>query len=76
MLARLPGREAEARAGPLTDVPPRAKQYVGNMYGGGLTKGASPTAYSAATGCSAQMSATFVLRALGHAEANGGFYPC
>ncbi|HPE16184.1 MAG TPA: hypothetical protein PK597_04445, partial [Oscillospiraceae bacterium] len=77
MLVRLLGRETEAKAGtyedPFTDVPSWAKQYVGYMYAGGLTKGTSPTTYSAATGCSAQMFTTFVLRALGYSEENGDF---
>lgn len=77
MLVRLLGREEEAKAGtyadPFTDVPSWAEQYVGYMYGSGLTKGTSPTTFSAVTGCSAQMFTAFVLRALGYTEENGDF---
>jgi len=75
MLVRFLGKEAEAKEGewetPFTDVPDWAKPYVGYLYENDLTKGMSETTYVPDDVCSAQMYATFILRALGYMDENG-----
>ena len=75
MLIRLLGKETEAQNGdwthPFTDVPAWADKYVGYAYTKGLTKGTSATEFGTGT-ASAQMYLTFVLRALGYSDAEGG----
>lgn len=75
MLIRLLGKDAEANGGswkhPFTDVPGWANEEVGYAYEKGLTKGSSATTFGTGT-ASAQMYLTFVLRALGYSDAEGG----
>lgn len=78
MLIRLLGKEQEALAFtgecPLEDVAGRwMAPYVGWAYNAGITKGVSETAFDPAGTASAQMYATFVLRALGYREDEGDF---
>lgn len=77
MLVRLLGAEAEAiaenNATPFTDVPDWAAPYVGWLYANGLTAGATDTTYEPYGACSAQMYATFLMRALGYDDAAGDF---
>ncbi len=76
MLIRLLGKEEEAKATeathPFTDVEPWADKYVAYLYDKGLTKGTSETTFGMNDACSAQMFETFVLRALGYSDAEGG----
>ncbi len=75
MLIRLLGKEKAAEAGgwehPFTDVPSWADNYVGYAYENGLTKGSSATVFGLGD-ASSQMFLTFVLRALGYSDAQGG----
>ncbi len=75
MLIRLLGKETEAQNGdwthPFTDVPAWADKYVGYAYTRGLTKGTFATEFGTGT-ASAQMYLTFVLRALGYSDSEGG----
>jgi hypothetical protein len=77
MLTRLLGQEQNAAANPLphpfTDVPDWASAAVGWLYTNKLTNGVSATEYSPDEKCTAQMYATFALRALGYSDANGDF---
>lgn len=77
MLVRLLGAEDEAQAmaytAPFTDLADWQKPYVQYLYEGGLTNGASATAFEPEGECTAQMYAAFLLRALGYTEAAGDF---
>ena len=77
MLVRLLGKEAEAKTldytAPFTDLAGWEKPYVQYLYENGLTKGASATTFAPGQRCTAQMYATFLLRALGYTEADGDF---
>jgi len=78
MLVRFLGKEAEAKAEggeglPFTDLPDWTKPYVKYLYDNDLTAGTSDTTYSPDTECTAQMYATFMLRALGYSDKNGDF---
>lgn len=70
MLVRLLGKEEEAQAGnyttPFTDLYDWQEPYVGWLYTNGLTTGTSATTFSPEVSCTAQMYASFVLRALGY----------
>ena len=76
MLIRLLGLEEEALAfegePPFDDVPAWLTPYVAYAFENGLTTGTSETAFSPGGVCSAQMYVTFVLRALGYSDAEGG----
>ena len=69
MLIRLLGKEQEAKSGswthPFTDVPAWANQYIGYAYENNLANGMSATEFGTGA-ATAQMFATFVLRALGY----------
>ena len=69
MLIRLLGKEQEAKSGswthPFTDVPPWADKYIGYAYENNLANGMSATEFGTGA-ATAQMFATFVLRALGY----------
>lgn len=68
MLVRLLGQEQAAQAltytAPFTDLQGWEKPYVQYLYDNGLTTGTSATAFSPNAPCTAQMYATFLLRAL------------
>lgn len=77
MLVRLLGKEEEAKAiteytAPFTDVQDWAKPYVQYLYDNGLTKGKNETTFGYSDLCTAQQYATFLLRALGYSDAEGG----
>lgn len=76
MLIRLLGLEEQALAcdseTPFSDVPAWLKPYVAYAYENDLTNGTSDTTYSPGSPCSAQMYVTFVLRALGYSDGDGG----
>ena len=77
MLVRLLGKEEEAKAietytAPFTDVQDWAKPYVQYLYDNGLTNGKSETLFGYSDLCTAQQYATFLLRALGYSDAEGG----
>ena len=77
MLVRLLGAEeealaAEAYTAPFTDVPNWARPYVQYLYDNGLVNGQTATLYGADAPCTAQHYATFLLRALGYSDAEGG----
>ena len=69
MLIRLLGKEQEAKSGswthPFTDVPAWADKYIGYAYENNLANGMSATEFGTGA-ATAQMFATFVLRALGY----------
>ena len=69
MLIRLLGKETEALSGswthPFTDVPPWADQYIGYAYENALANGGDDGKFGTGA-ATAQMFATFVLRALGY----------
>ena len=69
MLIRLLGKEQEAKSGswthPFTDVPAWADKYIGFAYENNLANGMSATEFGTGA-ATAQMFATFVLRALGY----------
>ena len=77
MLIRLLGEEQDALAYtgtcPFTDVPAWAKQYAGYAYAKGYTKGTTATTFGADDALLGKAYLTFVLRALGHSDANGDF---
>ncbi|MGI6358385.1 MAG: hypothetical protein ACOX2K_06815 [Bacillota bacterium] len=74
MLIRLLGKDDEANGGswkhPFIDVPGWANEVVGYAWEKGLTKGISATEFGTGR-ATAQMYLTFVLRALGYADAPG-----
>lgn len=74
MLVRLLGKEEEAKAGnwtiPFIDVDDWARPYVGYAYTNGLTKGISGDRFGSRELVSANMYTTFILRALGHNDAD------
>lgn len=77
MLVRLLGAEEEALANkdytaPFTDVPDWAKPYAQYLYDEGLTNGVTATLYGYSRPCTAQQYTTFLLRALGYSDAEGG----
>lgn len=77
MLVRLLGAEEEALANkdytaPFTDVPDWAKPYAQYLYDEGLTNGVTATLYGYSRTCTAQQYTTFLLRALGYSDAEGG----
>ena len=77
MLVRLLGQEETALANetytaPFTDVQDWAKPYVQYLYDNGLTNGKTATLYGYSDTCTAQQYATFLLRALGYSDAEGG----
>ena len=77
MLVRLLGAEEDALAAetytaPFTDVPNWAKPYVQYLYDNGLVNGESETIYGTDNPCTAQHYATFLLRALGYSDGEGG----
>jgi len=76
MLVRLLGAEEEALSlsytAPFTDVYDWAKPYVQYLYDKGLTKGMSETRFGYSEKCTAKMYATFLLRALGYSDSEGG----
>ena len=75
MLIRLLGKEAEAKSGtyshPFTDVPAWADNYVGYAYENSLANGTGKTTFGTED-ATAQMFATFVLRALGYQDDTKG----
>lgn len=83
MLVRLLGKEAEAKTYyeanaakfPFTDMDNGyawAKPYVAWLQSQGLTSGASATTFEPGSKCTAQQYTTFLMRALGYSDANGG----
>ncbi len=73
MLVRLLGQEETAKANseytaPFTDVKPWAYPYVQYLYDHGLTKGKGDGIFGSDDPCTAQMYATFLLRALGYSD--------
>ncbi len=82
MLVRLLGKDAEAAElwqtdaadFPFTDLEDSAwaKPSVNWLVKNGLAAGTTETTFAPRTSCSAQMAATFLLRALGYSDAAGG----
>lgn len=80
MLVRLLGEEKNAAAAfeagtiahPFTDVPDWADSYVAYLYTNKMASGMNETEYGPAEICSAQMYCTFMLRALGYSDQEGG----
>ncbi|MGE4549181.1 MAG: S-layer homology domain-containing protein [Intestinibacillus sp.] len=76
MLVRLLGKEADAQqltySAPFTDLENWEKPYVQYLYDNGLTNGATATTFAPESKCDAQMYSTFLLRALGYSDAEGG----
>ncbi len=82
MLVRLLGKEAEAVESWKTDAEgfaftdmedsAWAKPYVNWLVKNGLAAGTTDTTFAPRDECSAQMAATFLLRALGYSDAEGG----
>lgn len=72
MLVRLLGKEAEAKAltytAPFTDLKGWEKPYVQYLYSNGLANGTNRTTFNPTGKCTAQMYATFLLRALGYSD--------
>lgn len=72
MLVRLLGAEDEAKqltyTAPFTDLQGWEAPYVQYLYENGLTNGATATTFEPEGACSAQMYATFLLRALGYTD--------
>lgn len=72
MLVRLLGKEAEAKAltytAPFTDLKGWEKPYVQYLYSNGLANGTNRTIFHPTGKCTAQMYATFLLRALGYSD--------
>ena len=72
MLVRLLGKEAEAKTltytAPFTDLKGWEKPYVQYLYSNGLANGTSRTTFNPTGKCTAQMYATFLLRALGYSD--------
>lgn len=76
MLVRLLGKEEEAKTAgstPFTDLADWQKPYVGWLYQRGLAAGASYTTFEPDARCTAQMYATFMLRALGYSDQKNDF---
>ena len=75
MLIRILGKEQEAVSSswrhPFTDTPAWADTYIGYAYHEGITNGISSTEFGTGS-ASAAMYLTFVLRALGYSDAEGG----
>ena len=76
MLIRLLGKEQEALGGswthPFTDVPAWADKYIGYAYEKSLAGGVGGGKFGTDTPATAQMFATFVLRALGYTDDTRG----
>ena len=83
MMVRLLGKEAEAKTYyeanadkfPFTDMDNGyewAKPYVAWLYDQGLTSGATATTFEPGNKCTAQQYTTFLMRALGYSDAEGG----
>lgn len=76
MLLRLYGLEEEALAcasdHPFSDVSGWQTPYIAYAFENSLTNGTSDTTYSPSETCNAQMYVTFVLRALGYSDKEGG----
>ncbi|HWP79855.1 MAG TPA: hypothetical protein VN446_04360 [Candidatus Acidoferrum sp.] len=80
MLVRLLGAEETAKADfaagtishPFSDVADWAAPHVAYLYTNKLTDGVSDAEYGSALLCSGQMYCTFMLRALGYSDAEGG----
>ena len=72
MLVRLLGKEDEAKAltytAPFTDLKGWEKPYVQYLYSNGLANGTNRTTFNPTGKCTAQMYATFLLRALGYSD--------
>ena len=72
MLVRLLGKEAEAKAltytAPFTDLKGWEKPYVQYLYSNGLANGTNRTTFNPTGKCTAQIYATFLLRALGYSD--------
>lgn len=70
MLIRLLGKEAEVKSGsythPFSDVPAWANNYIGYAYENGLANGVGGGRFGTDEKATAQMFATFVLRAMGY----------
>lgn len=76
MLVRLLGREEEAQTAPgtpFTDLADWQKPAVNWLYRRGLASGASYDKFEPEARCTAQMYATFMLRALGYSDQKGDF---
>lgn len=77
MLVRLLGQEKAAQAltytAPFTDLPDWVKPYVQYLYDNGLTSGKTETTFAPSEKCTAQMYATFLMRALGYSDKDGDF---
>ena len=76
MLIRLLGKEQEALGGswthPFTDVPAWADKYIGYAYENSLAGGIGGGKFGTDTPATAQMFATFVLRAMGYTDDTRG----
>ena len=76
MLIRLLGKELEALGGswthPFTDVPAWADKYIGYAYENSLAGGIGGGKFGTDTPATAQMFATFVLRAMGYTDDTRG----
>lgn len=76
MLIRLLGKEREALSGswahPFTDVPAWADKYIGYAYENSLAGGIGGGKFGTDTPATAQMFATFVLRAMGYTDDTRG----
>ncbi|MGO5115639.1 hypothetical protein ACTQ33_11540 [Candidatus Avoscillospira sp. LCP25S3_F1] len=77
MLVRLLGAEETAKANqtytaPFTDVADWAKPYVQYLYDNGLGNGVGNGKFGSDSLCTAQQYTTFLLRALGYSDAEGG----
>jgi len=76
MLIRMLGKEGEALAGdwthPFDDVPVWADPYVGYAYEHSLASGVSAASFGTSVPATAQMFATFVLRAMGYTDDTRG----
>ncbi len=76
MLIRLLGKENEALSSecvhPFTDAPEWADKYIGYAFENGLTKGISETEFAGNHRATREMYLTFVLRALGYSDSEGG----
>ena len=76
MLVRLLGAEEEASSlaysAPYTDVADWAKPYVQYLHDKKLTKGTGTTTFGYSEKCTAGQYATFLLRALGYSDSDGG----
>lgn len=72
MLVRLLGKEAEVKTltytAPFTDLKGWEKPYVQYLYNNGLVNGTCRTTFNPTGKCTAQMYATFLLRALGYSD--------